>query len=99
MSISNRKVVIVGGFEAGQKGIELDWAKIQLGEIQLIPSASYSFWGIDSEMQMCLDLLAKGKLNAKKMITHRFPLSRIEEAYRIFENKEEGVIKIAIYND
>ncbi len=27
------------------------------------------------------------------------PLSRIEEAYRIFENKEDGVIKIAIYND
>ena len=33
------------------------------------------------------------------LITHRFPLSRIEEAYRIFENKEDNVIKIAIYND
>ncbi|UHG94254.1 zinc-binding dehydrogenase (plasmid) [Spirosoma oryzicola] len=82
------KVVIVGGFEAGQKGIELDWAKIQLGEIQLIPSASYSFWGIDSEMQMCLDLLAKGKLNAKKMITHRFPLDEINKAFETAEDKE-----------
>ena len=25
--------------------------------------------------------------------------SLIEEAYRIFENKEDGVIKIAIYNE
>ena len=32
------------------------------------------------------------------LITHSFPLCRIEEAYRIFENKEDGVIKIAIHN-
>ena len=30
------------------------------------------------------------------LITHRFPLSGIEEAYRIFENKLDGVIKVAI---
>ncbi|CAN5366593.1 sorbitol dehydrogenase [soil metagenome] len=83
------KVVIVGGFEADQKGIELDWAKIQLGEIQLIPSASYSFWGINSEMQMCLDLLANGKLNAQKMITHRFPLDEINKAFETAEDKEK----------
>jgi len=83
------KVVIVGGFEADQKGIELDWATIQLGEIQLIPSASYSFWGIDSEMQMCLDLLAKGKLNAQKLITHRFPLDDINKAFETAQDKEK----------
>lgn len=82
------KVVIVGGFEVGQKSIELDWSKIQLGEIQLIPSASYSFWGINSEMQMCLDMLAKGKLNARKMITHRFPLDEINKAFETAEDKE-----------
>lgn len=31
------------------------------------------------------------------LITHRFPLNEIEEAYRIFENKLDGVIKVAIY--
>ena len=30
------------------------------------------------------------------IIAHRFPLSEIEEAYRIFENKLDGVIKVAI---
>jgi L-iditol 2-dehydrogenase len=67
------KVVIVG-FEKEQKAIELEWSHIQTSEIQLVPSASYSYWGIYPEMQICLDLLAKGKLNAKKMITHTFPL-------------------------
>ena len=30
------------------------------------------------------------------LITHRFQLSEIEEAYRIFEHKLDGVIKVAI---
>ena len=69
--------------------IELDWAKIQLGEIQLIPSASYSYWGIHSEMQMSLDLLAKGNLNARKLITHSFPLDKINQAFETAEDKEK----------
>ena len=30
------------------------------------------------------------------MITHRFPLKDIEKTYHIFENKLDGIIKIAI---
>jgi threonine dehydrogenase-like Zn-dependent dehydrogenase len=30
------------------------------------------------------------------LIAHRFPLSVIEEAYRIFENKLDGGIKVVI---
>ena len=29
-------------------------------------------------------------------ITHRYPLSRIDEAYRLFEQRDDGVIKIAV---
>ena len=43
-----------------------------------------------------LSLVEQGKINILPLITHSFPLSRIEEAYRVFENKEDGVIKIAI---
>ncbi|MDB5131239.1 MAG: Alcohol dehydrogenase zinc-binding domain protein [Mucilaginibacter sp.] len=83
------KVVIVGGFEKDQKALELDWSHIQMSEISLIPSASYSFWGIYPEMQMCLDLLAKGKLNARKLITHSFPIDDINKAFDTARKKEE----------
>jgi L-iditol 2-dehydrogenase len=83
------KVVIVGGFDKGKIAIELEWQSIQMKEIQLIPSASYSFWGIYPEMQMSLDLLAKGKLNAKKLITHSFSLDEINKAFETAQNKEE----------
>jgi L-iditol 2-dehydrogenase len=83
------KVVIVGGFEKDQKTIELDWNRIQMAEKKLIPSASYSYWDIYPEMQISLDLLAKGKLNAKKMITHSFTLDEINKAFETARNKEE----------
>lgn len=83
------KVVIVGGFEAGEQAIPLDWQHIQKAEIQLIPSASYAFKGIYPEMKMCLDLLAKGKLNASKLITHRFKIDDINQAFETAQNKQQ----------
>ena len=43
-----------------------------------------------------LRLIEEGRIDTTPLITHRFPLSRIEEAYRIFENRLDGVIKVAI---
>lgn len=43
-----------------------------------------------------LRLIAQGKIDTTPLITHRFPLGEIEEAYRIFENRLDGVIKVAI---
>lgn len=43
-----------------------------------------------------LRLISEGKIDTTPLITHRFPLDEIEEAYRIFENRMDGVIKIAI---
>ncbi|GGH08870.1 zinc-dependent alcohol dehydrogenase [Mucilaginibacter phyllosphaerae] len=91
------KVVVVGGFEKDQKKIELDWAQMQKSEIKLILSASYSYWGIYPEMQMTLDLLAKGKLNAQKLITHSFALDDINQAFDTARKKEEtGAIFVAL---
>ena len=43
-----------------------------------------------------LRLISEGKLDTTPLITHRFPLNRIEEAYDIFENRRDGVIKVAV---
>lgn len=44
-----------------------------------------------------LALIAEGKIDTTPLITHHFPLSRIEEAYDLFENRRDGVIKVAFY--
>lgn len=45
-----------------------------------------------------LRLIDEGKIDTTPLITHRFPLSRIDEAYKLFESKADGVIKVAITN-
>ena len=43
-----------------------------------------------------LHLIAEGKLDTSPLITHTYPLERISEAYELFEEKRDGVIKVAI---
>ncbi len=43
-----------------------------------------------------LALIAAGKLDTTPLITHTFPLRDIEAAYDLFENRRDGVIKVAI---
>lgn len=46
-----------------------------------------------------LSLIEQGKIDTTPLITHRYPLSRIAEAYDLFENHHDGVIKVAIFPD
>ncbi len=43
-----------------------------------------------------LKLIEEGKIDTTPLITHTYALKDIEEAYHIFENRLDGVIKIAI---
>ena len=43
-----------------------------------------------------LDLIEQGFIDTTPLITHRYKREDMEEVYRIFENREEGVIKVAI---
>ena len=60
------------------------------------------FFGTEIEIDVykrqeeTLRLIAEGKINTGPLITHTYPLSRIEEAYELFENKRNGVIKVAV---
>ena len=53
--------------------------------------------GVDGcDCPRILELIADGRLDTTPLITHSFPLSEIEEAYRVFENHLDGVMKVAI---
>ena len=53
--------------------------------------------GVDGcDCDETLSLIADGKINTEPLITHTYPLDKIDEAYDIFENRKDGVIKIAV---
>ena len=41
-------------------------------------------------------LIEAGRLNTDFLITHKAPLNRILEGYRVFENREDGCLKWAV---
>ena len=53
--------------------------------------------GVDGcDCDAILKLIEERKIDTTPLITHTFPLSEIEKAYDLFENRKDGVIKIAI---
>ena len=53
--------------------------------------------GVDGcDCAAILRLIEEGKLDAEPLITHTFPLREIERAYDLFENRRDGVVKVAI---
>jgi len=47
-------------------------------------------------MRRLMAVISSGRVDLGAMVTHRFPLDRIEEAYDLFANQCDGVLKIAI---
>ena len=53
--------------------------------------------GVDGcDCEEILQLISESRLDTEALITHTYPLDKIEEAYDIFENRRDGVIKVAI---
>ena len=43
-----------------------------------------------------LKLVEAGRIDTTPLITHRFPLKEIDKAYHLFENRLDGVMKVAV---
>jgi len=52
--------------------------------------------GGKERMRRLMEVVGSGRLDTSSLVTHRFPLDRIEEAYELFANQRDGVLKVAI---
>jgi L-iditol 2-dehydrogenase len=91
------RVVIQGGFDAGETSIPLEWQRIQMSEIDLIPAASFAFRDIYAEQGEVVELIGKGRIPAGKLITHHFRLDEINRAFDCALEKERtGAVMVAM---
>lgn len=73
-------------------------------EAQILPlpdmygkNLTFKTGGVDGcDCEETLKLIAEGRINTEPLITHTYPLGKIEEAYDLFENRKDGVIKVAV---
>jgi L-iditol 2-dehydrogenase len=87
-------IVVIGMF---RKPVPLNFGRLMRNEIDIICSWSYSTWNGVPEFEIALELLARGELDAESLITHRFPIDRINEAFHAALNKgESGALKVLI---
>jgi threonine dehydrogenase-like Zn-dependent dehydrogenase len=47
-------------------------------------------------MARLMSMVRSGRLDLRPLITHRFPLKDIQKAYKLFSDRADGVMKIAI---
>lgn len=53
--------------------------------------------GVDGcDCEEILQLIAEGRIDTTPLITHVYPLEQIQEAYELFENRKDQVIKVAV---
>lgn len=76
-------------------------------EAQILPlpdmygkNLTFKTGGVDGcDCEEILHLIEEGKIDTTPLITHRYSLAHIEEAYDLFENRKDNVIKTAVFTD
>jgi threonine dehydrogenase-like Zn-dependent dehydrogenase len=47
-------------------------------------------------MRRLMSVIDSGRVDLSAMVTHRFSLERVDEAYELFANRCDGVLKVAL---
>jgi L-iditol 2-dehydrogenase len=83
------RVIVLGSFASN--AVPLRIVDFKFRELELRGSQ-----GHPNTFRPVLDLIALGALPARRLITHRLPLTEISEAFRLLDSKSEGVMKVVI---
>jgi len=82
----------LGVYSADLK-IPLDAFHAGLGDQKIVTTLCP---GGKERIRRLMEVIASGRLDTRRLVTHRFRLDQIEDAYDLFANQRDGVIKVAI---
>jgi 2-desacetyl-2-hydroxyethyl bacteriochlorophyllide A dehydrogenase len=88
------RIVILGGFHVP---ITLDWSQPLLNEQSIIFSQLYSVMNGRHDYEIAVELMASGRVELEQIVTHRFPLEEIQQAFEAAYKKSAGSIKVQIH--
>lgn len=81
------------GVYSGKLSLPLDAIAAGLGDHTIVTTLCP---GGKERMRRLMSVVAAGRVDLKPLVTHRFTLDRIEQAYDLFANQRDGVLKVAI---
>ncbi|HEX6070046.1 MAG TPA: NAD(P)-dependent alcohol dehydrogenase [Longimicrobiaceae bacterium] len=81
------------GVYSGKLTLPLDAFAAGLGDHKVVTTLCP---GGKERMRRLIEVVGSGRVDLRPLVTHRFPLDRIVEAYELFANQRDGVLKVAI---
>jgi alcohol dehydrogenase len=81
------------GVYSGKLTLPLDAFAAGLGDHKI---ATTLCPGGKERMRRLLSVVASGRVDLRPLVTHRFTLDQIQDAYDLFANQRDGVLKVAI---
>jgi alcohol dehydrogenase len=81
------------GVYSGKLTMPLDAIAAGLGDHTIVTTLCP---GGKQRMTRLMGVIASGRADLKPLVTHRFKLDQIVEAYELFSNQRDGVLKVAI---
>ncbi len=81
------------GVYSGDLTVPLDAFHAGLGDNKIVTSLCP---GGKERMRRLMNVIAGGRLDLEPLVTHRFKLDDIVEAYDLFANQRDGVLKVAV---
>lgn len=81
------------GVYSGKLSLQVDAFSAGLGDNKIVTTLCP---GGKERMQRLINVILSKRVNLTNLVTHRFSLDQIEEAYELFANQRDGVIKVAI---
>jgi alcohol dehydrogenase len=81
------------GVYSGDLVIPADAFSAGLGDNRIVTSLCP---GGKERMRRLMRVIASGRIDLGAMVTHRFSLDRVEDAYELFANQRDGVLKVAL---
>lgn len=81
------------GVYSGDLKIPLDAFAAGLGDHKIVTTLCP---GGKERMRRLVEIVGSGRVDTRALVTHRFKLDQIEQAYELFANQRDGVLKVAI---
>jgi threonine dehydrogenase-like Zn-dependent dehydrogenase len=73
--------------------IEVRWRDLLFKNLTVHTSINPDF---SRDFPLAMRWIGEGRLNVKPLITHRYPLSEIQEAFEVFLEKRDGALKVLV---
>ena len=88
--------IAVFGLPPNNDPVPFDWDTFFRKRLDL-----YTVFGAQDEpglpaFQLAVDYIARGEVDVKPLLTHQFPIERVQDAFDLAHSKEDGALKVSL---